>query len=348
MWGGAASSPPWLRFGTSPPSSAQCFRGGTTSRRTPTGPSSSTETDQSLGREFLPRLRSTLGGNGVGPASRRGHAAGDTPSSGPAWRRILNYLRDKSFNYPAEGVDYRWLLELRAEAEYYGLSGLTEAIDRYDRQRRGGVLGPVGDGNGAARSTAGIPGASSAAPGQAASTRATRGYTRTGLVRQYTGGLSTWLCTGLLPFLLPLAVDSRIWLLRLPSSLPSHPDEIVISVDRPVQLLGVGVCNSTTGALTAHLDVLHVDPEDYAEVETLDTSSQSFAARDGEVVPLHTSKCLTLRPDATYLLRLRVQGAESCYCEGCTEAIAAAGCVIQASPRGLADWPAWVVPAGAT
>jgi len=44
---------------------------------------------------------------------------------------IINYLRDGQFNYPMDGTDYKYLLELRAEAEYYGLSGLVTLIDRY-------------------------------------------------------------------------------------------------------------------------------------------------------------------------------------------------------------------------
>ena len=40
-------------------------------------------------------------------------------------------LQDGSFSYPADGADYKYLLEVRAEAEYYGLTGLVETIDRY-------------------------------------------------------------------------------------------------------------------------------------------------------------------------------------------------------------------------
>ena len=43
---------------------------------------------------------------------------------------ILNYLRDRTFNYHAENPDYQYLIELRAEAEYYGLVGLIEQIER--------------------------------------------------------------------------------------------------------------------------------------------------------------------------------------------------------------------------
>ncbi|GFH14193.1 BTB domain-containing protein [Haematococcus lacustris] len=44
---------------------------------------------------------------------------------------ILNYLRDGQLNYPSDGTDFKYLLELRAEAEYYGLTGLVALIDRY-------------------------------------------------------------------------------------------------------------------------------------------------------------------------------------------------------------------------
>ena len=33
-------------------------------------------------------------------------------------------------NYPPDGTDFQYLLELRAEAEYYGLSGLVALIDK--------------------------------------------------------------------------------------------------------------------------------------------------------------------------------------------------------------------------
>ena len=39
--------------------------------------------------------------------------------------------QDGTLNYPPDGSDYKYLLELRAEAEYYGLTGLVEQIDRY-------------------------------------------------------------------------------------------------------------------------------------------------------------------------------------------------------------------------
>lgn len=44
---------------------------------------------------------------------------------------ILNFLRDGRFNYPPDGKDYKYLVELRAEAEFYGLLGLVALIDRY-------------------------------------------------------------------------------------------------------------------------------------------------------------------------------------------------------------------------
>ena len=39
--------------------------------------------------------------------------------------------QDGTLNYPPDGSDYKYLLELRAEAEYYGLTALLDQIDRY-------------------------------------------------------------------------------------------------------------------------------------------------------------------------------------------------------------------------
>lgn len=44
---------------------------------------------------------------------------------------VLNYLRDGRLAYPPDGRDFKYLLELRAEAEFYGLTGLVLAIDRF-------------------------------------------------------------------------------------------------------------------------------------------------------------------------------------------------------------------------
>jgi len=44
---------------------------------------------------------------------------------------ILNFLRDGTFIYPMEGADYKYLLELKSEAEYYRLCGLIEKIEKY-------------------------------------------------------------------------------------------------------------------------------------------------------------------------------------------------------------------------
>ncbi|DBB13502.1 TPA: hypothetical protein ACH3X3_000550 [Trebouxia sp. C0006] len=46
-------------------------------------------------------------------------------------RHTLTADQDGTFSYPPDGSDYKYLLELRAEAEYYGLTGLLENIDRY-------------------------------------------------------------------------------------------------------------------------------------------------------------------------------------------------------------------------
>lgn len=43
---------------------------------------------------------------------------------------IINYLRTRQLAYPPDGTDYKYLLELRAEAEFYGLQGLVSIIDK--------------------------------------------------------------------------------------------------------------------------------------------------------------------------------------------------------------------------
>ena len=40
-------------------------------------------------------------------------------------------MQDGNLNYPPEGTDWKYLMELRAEANYYGLTGLMQIIDRY-------------------------------------------------------------------------------------------------------------------------------------------------------------------------------------------------------------------------
>lgn len=62
-------------------------------------------------------------------ADQNGHYFIDR--DGRHFHDILNYLRDGTFSYPPDGSDYKYLLELRAEAEYYGLTGLLENVDRY-------------------------------------------------------------------------------------------------------------------------------------------------------------------------------------------------------------------------
>ena len=52
----------------------------------------------------------------------------------------MRWLRDRldptppspppQLNYPPDGTDFKYLLELRAEAEFYGLVGLVTQIDR--------------------------------------------------------------------------------------------------------------------------------------------------------------------------------------------------------------------------
>ena len=41
------------------------------------------------------------------------------------------HVQDGTFSYPEDGADFKYLLELRAEAEYYCLSSLVEQIDRF-------------------------------------------------------------------------------------------------------------------------------------------------------------------------------------------------------------------------
>lgn len=40
-------------------------------------------------------------------------------------------MQDGTFTYPEDGADFKYLLELRAEAEYYCLTTLIEQIDRF-------------------------------------------------------------------------------------------------------------------------------------------------------------------------------------------------------------------------
>ena len=40
-------------------------------------------------------------------------------------------VQDQTFNYPGDNPDYRYLLEVRAEADFYGLVKLTEAVDMF-------------------------------------------------------------------------------------------------------------------------------------------------------------------------------------------------------------------------
>lgn len=40
-------------------------------------------------------------------------------------------VQDGHFNYPTDSTDFKHLLELRAEAEYFGLVKLLDAIDAF-------------------------------------------------------------------------------------------------------------------------------------------------------------------------------------------------------------------------
>ncbi|KAL6757301.1 BTB/POZ protein [Haematococcus lacustris] len=171
---------------------------------------------------------------------------------------ILNYLRDGQLNYPSDGTDFKYLLELRAEAEYYGLTGLVALIDRYPY-----------------------------------------GLTRI----QRAANLNT--------------EDS--WMYE------DGQDEVVFTVDRACQLLGVGLCG-TQGAYTVELDVYEVEPEEYSnEVCTLQSVAQSFTKTDGQLIRLYLNSPALLQPNKFYMLSALIKGTESFCCEECMDTVIAGG-----------------------
>eukprot|EP00775_Hariotina_reticulata_P009921 gene9921-10078_t len=153
---------------------------------------------------------------------------------------ILNFLRTQQLAYPPDGTDFKYLLELRAEAEFYGLVGLVQQIDRF----------PFG------------------------LVRVVRGQQRS--------CEDTWVYE-----------DGR--------------DEVVLCVDKPCQLLGVGLCGSDSG-YTAILDVLRV-ADDFSE-------------------ELFLCDPVMLLPDNNYMLSLSVRGSESYCCEECMETVVAGGVTV--------------------
>ncbi|GFR52703.1 hypothetical protein Agub_g15332 [Astrephomene gubernaculifera] len=211
---------------------------------------------------------------------------------------ILNYLRDGHFNYPCTSLsfsdgasssgsfpaasapfaapspaDVKYLLELRAEANYYGLTGLMAAIDRFPHNI----------------------------------TRVARASV--------------------------LNVEDS-WMYE------DGQDEIVFSVDKPVQLLGVGLCG-TEGGLTVELELYEVDPQDFRrlppppcsrELATCCSAAQSFTKTDGSVLRLMLPDPAPLQPGKHYMLSALIKGSESYCCEDCLETVIAGGVSVRFHP----------------
>ncbi|WIA37898.1 hypothetical protein OEZ86_001275 [Tetradesmus obliquus] len=186
---------------------------------------------------------------------------------------VLNYLRTQQLAYPHDGSDFKYLLELRAEAEYYGLLGLTRLLDRY----------PWG------------------------LTRVVRGLLRS---------------------------TEDTWVYE------DGPDEVVLTVDAPVQLLGVGLAGSDAG-YTATLQVLQVAEDFSEEVASLGGAAQSFTKADGPVVRLMLADPVLLLPGRYYMLSVLVKGSESYCCEDCMESVVAGGVTLSfqcwESPNGTSE-----------
>lgn len=184
---------------------------------------------------------------------------------------ILNFLRDGHLNFPAldhNPGDLKYLLELRAEAHYFGLLGLVEQIDRY-------------------------------------------------------------------PFaLVPVVRASQInsedsWVYE------DGVDQIVLSVDRPCQLVAVGLCASS-GSLTCSLTVTRVDPANFAQAleAPLEQCAQTFSAglqapkESAPIVRMLLPRPVLLNPEEHYMVQATITGAESSYSEGCLDMVIAGGITV--------------------
>uniref|UniRef100_A0A061R7F2 K+ channel tetramerization subfamily protein n=1 Tax=Tetraselmis sp. GSL018 TaxID=582737 RepID=A0A061R7F2_9CHLO len=189
---------------------------------------------------------------------------------------ILNFLRDGQFSYPVEGADYKYLMELRAEAEFYGLIGLVEQIDRYP-------------------------------------------YSLTRVHRASTMNLQ----------------DS--WMYE------DGQDEIVFKVDRPCQILGVGLCG-TDGAYTVELELVEVDPLDFSiEICRIAEGAQSFTRsdmNDQQIVRMMLDSPAALTADKHYMLSALIKGTESFCCEECLDVVIGGGIRV--------TFLAWESPNGTT
>lgn len=175
---------------------------------------------------------------------------------------ILNYLRDGQLNYPLDGPDHKYLLELRAEAEYYGLCGLVSKIDRYP-------------------------------------------YCITKVQRAANLNIQdSWMYE-----------DGR--------------DEVVFTVDRQCQLLGVGLCG-TDGGYTVECELYEVDSVDFSiELSCLREVAQSFTKTDGQLVKLFFPSPATVMPSKYYMISALIKGNESYCCEDCISVVIASGVRIQ-------------------
>jgi hypothetical protein len=178
---------------------------------------------------------------------------------GRHFHEILNFLRDGKLNYPADGTDFKYLLELRAEAEFYGLTGLVQQIDRY----------PF--------------------------------------------GIVT------VKRVLAFNVDDT-WVYD------DGYDEIIFTVDKSSQLLGVGLCG-TLGGFTVQLQLIEVEmsADGYVPISTLQEAAQSYTKADGEIIKLLFAAPAQMVPGKTYLVRAHIEGQESYLCDECLETVIAGG-----------------------
>ncbi|BDA46507.1 probable BTB/POZ domain-containing protein KCTD7 at N-terminal half [Coccomyxa sp. Obi] len=202
---------------------------------------------------------------------------------------ILNFLRDGAFTYPEDGADFKYLLELRAEAEYYCLASLVEQIDRFP-------------------------------------------YSLTRVQRA-------------------VALNSEEgWVYPEDDALEPLPDEIVISVSAPCQLMGVGLCG-TIGAFTVDVEVLLHAADQIGEVDEngqadgflleqrqLAAVSQSFSRDKGHRLLL--PKPVPLQPDNLYMISAVIKGSQSSCCEQCLNVVVASGVRVTFHP--------WDSPNGTT
>lgn len=175
---------------------------------------------------------------------------------------ILNFLRDGQFSYPHDGTDFKYLLEVRAEAEFYGLEGLVQQIDRYPYS-----------------------------------------LIKVQRVSSYN-------------------MDDN-WMYE------DGQDEVVFTVDKRCQLLGVGLCG-TEGGFTVELEVLEVHADDFSqEISKLQEVAQSYTKQDGQLLKLFLPSPPWLEPNHYYMLSALVRGAESYCCDDCLDCVVAGGVKVQ-------------------